>query len=57
MVVLLDGRFEADEWNNSYFGKQTTPKVVNNFYDEIASKSPLPIVSIRMTRTLSYGMM
>lgn len=28
----------------SYFGKQTTPKVINNFYDEVASKSPLPIV-------------
>lgn len=28
----------------SYFGKQTTPKVINNFFDEVASKSPLPIV-------------
>ncbi|CZT16999.1 probable Putative 4-hydroxy-2-oxoglutarate aldolase, mitochondrial [Ramularia collo-cygni] len=28
----------------SYFGKQTTPKVVSGFYEEIASKSPLPIV-------------
>lgn len=29
----------------SYFGKQTTPKVILNFYDEVASKSLLPIVS------------
>lgn len=28
----------------AYFGKQTTPQVVMNFYDEIAQKSPLPIV-------------
>lgn len=28
----------------AYFGKQTTVKVVSNFYDEIAAKSPLPIV-------------
>lgn len=28
----------------AYFGKQTTPAVIDNFYNEIASKSPLPIV-------------
>lgn len=28
----------------AYFGKQTTAKVITNFYDEIAQKSPLPIV-------------
>jgi len=28
----------------AYFGKQTSPKVVMNFYDEVAAKSPLPIV-------------
>lgn len=28
----------------AYFGKATTNKVVSNFYDEIAAKSPLPIV-------------
>lgn len=27
-----------------YFGKQTTPEVINNFYDDIAKESPLPIV-------------
>ncbi|KXT16316.1 hypothetical protein AC579_3765 [Pseudocercospora musae] len=28
----------------AYFGKQTTAKVITNFYDDIAQKSPLPIV-------------
>lgn len=28
----------------AYFGKATTAKVITNFYDEIAAKSPLPIV-------------
>ncbi|KAF5660218.1 dihydrodipicolinate synthase [Fusarium heterosporum] len=28
----------------AYFGKQTTPEVINNFFDDIASKSQLPIV-------------
>jgi len=28
----------------AYFGKATTPKVIMNFYDEVAAKSPLPIV-------------
>lgn len=28
----------------AYFGKQTTVKVINDFYDEIAAKSKLPIV-------------
>ena len=28
----------------AYFGKQTTPEVINNFFDDIASRSPLPIV-------------
>lgn len=28
----------------AYFGKQTTPAVVKRFYDEVAEKSPLPIV-------------
>jgi 4-hydroxy-2-oxoglutarate aldolase len=28
----------------AYFGKQTTGKVIMNFYDEVAEKSPLPIV-------------
>lgn len=28
----------------SYFGKATTPGVIERFYDEVASKSPLPIV-------------
>ena len=28
----------------AYFGKQTTPKVVNDFYDQIATESPLPIL-------------
>lgn len=28
----------------AYFGPQTSKKVIMNFYDEIASKSPLPIV-------------
>ena len=28
----------------AYFGRQTTPSVVNRFYDEIARRSPLPIV-------------
>ena len=28
----------------AYFGKQTSNKVIMNFYDEIAEKSPLPIV-------------
>jgi 2-keto-3-deoxy-L-rhamnonate aldolase len=28
----------------AYFGKQTTAKVVSSFYDEVAEKSPLPIV-------------
>ncbi|KAM0716132.1 hypothetical protein Q7P37_008646 [Cladosporium fusiforme] len=28
----------------AYFGKATTPKVINAFYDDIAASSPLPIV-------------
>ena len=28
----------------AYFGKQTTPSVITRFYDEVAAKSPLPIV-------------
>ncbi|EMC94737.1 hypothetical protein BAUCODRAFT_558779 [Baudoinia panamericana UAMH 10762] len=28
----------------AYFGRQTTGKVIMNFYDEVATKSPLPIV-------------
>ena len=28
----------------AYFGKQTSNKVIMNFYEEIAEKSPLPIV-------------
>ncbi|KAF2769980.1 aldolase [Teratosphaeria nubilosa] len=28
----------------AYFGKQTTPKVIMNFYSQIATASPLPIV-------------
>lgn len=28
----------------AYFGKQTTPKVVENFYDQVAQASPLPII-------------
>lgn len=28
----------------AYFGKQTTPQVVNNFYNAVAKKSPLPIL-------------
>ncbi|KAF5000504.1 hypothetical protein FGRMN_1671 [Fusarium graminum] len=28
----------------AYFGKQTTPEVINNFFDDVASKSQLPIV-------------
>lgn len=28
----------------AYFGKQTTAKVITNFYDDVAEKSPLPIV-------------
>jgi 4-hydroxy-2-oxoglutarate aldolase len=28
----------------AYFGKQTTPSVVNRFYDDIAAASPLPIL-------------
>lgn len=28
----------------AYFGKQTTAKVVTSFYDEVAAKSPLPII-------------
>lgn len=28
----------------AYFGKQTTPAVINNFFDEVAEKSCLPIV-------------
>ena len=28
----------------AYFGKATTAKVINNFYDEVAEKSPLPVV-------------
>lgn len=28
----------------AYFGKQTTPAVVNRFFDDVASESPLPIV-------------
>ncbi|KAK5798723.1 hypothetical protein VI817_005013 [Penicillium citrinum] len=28
----------------AYFGKQTTPAVINSFFDDIATASPLPIV-------------
>jgi len=28
----------------AYFGKQTTPKVVENFYNQVAQASPLPII-------------
>lgn len=28
----------------AYFGKATTPNVIVNFYEEVANKSPLPIV-------------
>ncbi|KAI9661032.1 MAG: hypothetical protein M1821_009359 [Bathelium mastoideum] len=28
----------------AYFGKQTTPSVVENFYNQVASASPLPII-------------
>lgn len=28
----------------AYFGKQTTPKVVENFYTQVAQSSPLPII-------------
>lgn len=28
----------------AYFGKQTTPAVVNNFFDDVAKESPLPII-------------
>ena len=28
----------------AYFGKQTTPAVVNNFFDQVAAVSPLPII-------------
>ena len=28
----------------AYFGKQTTPAVINNFFDDVAEKSSLPIV-------------
>lgn len=28
----------------AYFGKQTTPAVIEGFFDEVASKSPLPLV-------------
>lgn len=28
----------------AYFGKQTTPAVINRFFDDVASVSPLPIV-------------
>ncbi|KAF4548477.1 4-hydroxy-2-oxoglutarate aldolase-like protein 4 [Elsinoe fawcettii] len=28
----------------AYFGKQTTPAVVNRFFDEVAKASPLPII-------------
>lgn len=28
----------------AYFGKQTTPAVINNFFDDVATASPLPIV-------------
>ncbi|EGY19686.1 hypothetical protein VD0002_g8735 [Verticillium dahliae] len=28
----------------AYFGKQTTPEVIKNFFDQVASKSQLPIV-------------
>ena len=28
----------------AYFGKQTSPKVIMNFYEEVAAKSPLPIL-------------
>lgn len=28
----------------AYFGKQTTPAVINNFFDDVATASPLPII-------------
>jgi dihydrodipicolinate synthase/N-acetylneuraminate lyase len=28
----------------AYFGKQTTPEVINNFFDDVATRSQLPIV-------------
>lgn len=28
----------------AYFGKQTTPAVINNFFDDVAKDSPLPLV-------------
>jgi dihydrodipicolinate synthase/N-acetylneuraminate lyase len=28
----------------AYFGKQTTPAVIENFFDDVAKESPLPIV-------------
>lgn len=28
----------------AYFGKQTTPEVINNFFDEVAKNSQLPII-------------
>ncbi|KAF4472111.1 dihydrodipicolinate synthase [Fusarium albosuccineum] len=28
----------------AYFGKQTTPAVIDNFFDDVAKESPLPIV-------------
>ncbi|KAF4826725.1 putative 4-hydroxy-2-oxoglutarate aldolase [Colletotrichum sp. SAR 10_70] len=28
----------------AYFGKQTTPAVIDRFFDEVATKSPIPIV-------------
>lgn len=28
----------------AYFGKATTQKVISNFYEEVAEKSPLPVV-------------
>lgn len=36
----------------AYFGKATTPKVIMNFYDELAEKSPLPIVIYKYERTM-----
>lgn len=34
----------------AYFGKATTAKVISNFYDEVAAKSPLPIVIYNVSR-------
>jgi 4-hydroxy-2-oxoglutarate aldolase len=34
----------------AYFGKATTAKVITNFYDQIAEKSPLPIVIYKYAR-------